>query len=136
MIWSKSFIQERERFDGADVMHLIRGRADRLNWRRLIDRFGPHWRVLLAHVVMFGYVYPGEKSRLPEWVLKELTRRLAGNENDPPEGTSVTRGTLLSRQQYLVDVQQWGYQDARNLPDNAMTEADIAFWTKCIEVDG
>ena len=24
MIWSKAFIQERERFDGADVLHLLR----------------------------------------------------------------------------------------------------------------
>ena len=28
MIWSKSFVQERERFDGADVLHLIRAQAD------------------------------------------------------------------------------------------------------------
>src|SRR6266576_3956673 len=37
MIWSKSFVQERERFDGADVMHLIHHFGEGLDWRRLID---------------------------------------------------------------------------------------------------
>ena len=44
MIWSKGFIMERERYDGADIAHLLRARADQLNWRRLLRRFRPHWR--------------------------------------------------------------------------------------------
>src|SRR5205814_1501759 len=76
MIWSKSFIQERERFDGADVLHLIRAGAARLDWKRLIRRFGPFTRVLLAHLVMFGLVYPGERRRIPARVMKELLGRL------------------------------------------------------------
>src|SRR5262245_55723586 len=47
MIWSKGFIMERERFDGADIMHLVRARADRMDWDRLLQRFGPHSRILL-----------------------------------------------------------------------------------------
>ena len=35
MIWSKAFVMERERFDGADVLHLIRARADDMDWERL-----------------------------------------------------------------------------------------------------
>jgi hypothetical protein len=42
MIWSKAFIMERERFDGADVMHLIHENANRLDWNRLLERFGQH----------------------------------------------------------------------------------------------
>ena len=52
---------ERERYDGADIAHLLRARADQLAWRRLLRRFGPHWRVLLGHLVLFGFVYPGER---------------------------------------------------------------------------
>jgi hypothetical protein len=40
ILWSKSFIQERERFDGADVAHLLLKRGERLNWDRLLARFG------------------------------------------------------------------------------------------------
>src|SRR5262249_17897335 len=34
MIWSKAFIMERERFDGADVLHLLHERASVLDWHR------------------------------------------------------------------------------------------------------
>ena len=64
-IWSKSFVMERERFDGADVAHIILALGDTLDWRRLIDRFGPHWRVLFAHLVLFGFIYPSVRSKVP-----------------------------------------------------------------------
>src|SRR5690349_2754541 len=48
MIWSKAFIMERERFDGADVAHILHARADQLDWERLLWRFDRHWRVLYA----------------------------------------------------------------------------------------
>src|SRR5918997_31387 len=40
MLWSKSFVMERERYDGADVNHLLRARAANLDWPRLLQRFG------------------------------------------------------------------------------------------------
>ncbi|HUP49720.1 MAG TPA: hypothetical protein VNA04_13120, partial [Thermoanaerobaculia bacterium] len=48
MIWSKGLIMERERFDGADVAHMIKNVGLELDWRRLLDRYGPHWRTLYA----------------------------------------------------------------------------------------
>src|SRR5262245_13393070 len=44
-IWQKAFILERDRCDSADVAHLLRFCAERLDWDRLLARFGPHWRV-------------------------------------------------------------------------------------------
>ena len=38
-LWSKAFVQDRERFDGADVAHLILGRGRQFDWRRLLRRF-------------------------------------------------------------------------------------------------
>ena len=35
-LWSKAFVMERERYDGADVAHIILAVGDRLDWRRLI----------------------------------------------------------------------------------------------------
>jgi len=67
MIWSKAFVQERERFDGADVLHLFYRFGPALDWERLLERFGPHWRVLFAHIVMFGFVYPGRRWTIPGW---------------------------------------------------------------------
>ena len=48
-IWSKSFIIERERYDGADVAHILRAQGPSLDWQRILRRFGDHWRVLLSH---------------------------------------------------------------------------------------
>lgn len=133
MIWSKAFVQERERFDGADVIHLIHGRAETLDWRRLLDRFGDNWRVLLSHLVLFGFVYPGERGRVPAWVVEELTRRLLTETATPEPDERLCRGTLLSREQYLVDTESRGYRDARLRPDGAMTPAQVARWTAAID---
>ena len=73
LMWSKAFIMERERFDGADVLHLMRAHAERLDWARLCRRFTGHEAVLLAHLTLFAYVYPSEAARLPTWVVPALT---------------------------------------------------------------
>jgi hypothetical protein len=132
-ILSKSFIMERERYDGADVAHLLHSAAEQLDWNGLMERFGPHWRVLLAHVTLFGYVYPGERHRIPAWVLEELMGRLATETSQPPASDPhVCAGTLLSREQYLHDVEQLGYVDGRLTPASTMTEQDVAVWTEAI----
>jgi hypothetical protein len=132
-IWSKALIMERERFDGADVAHLIRALGPQLDWSRLLRRFGPHWRVLLSHLVLFGFIYPGERWRIPAGVMRELTDRLTGEVDSRPHDDRLCYGTLLSREQYLPDVKTWGYRDARLTPTGSMTVDHIARWTDAIE---
>jgi len=136
MIWSKAFVMERERYDGNDVIHLLRARGPDLDWPRLVDRFGEHWRVLLAHLVLFGFVYPAERTRVPAVVMDDLLRRLAEETAQVPPPGRVCQGTLLSRAQYLVDIGVWGYRDARRAPDVRMNTQDIARWTRGIAEDG
>jgi len=138
MIWSKGFIMERERFDGADVAHILHARADALDWRRLLMRFGRHWRVLFSHLVLFGFIYPSERARIPAWVMHELARRLARETASVPvaDASPVCRGPLLSRAQYLIDVDGRGFRDARLTHESAMSEADVERWTDGIKVDG
>lgn len=131
IIWSKGFVQERERFDGADIAHLLRAVAHSLDWPRLLRRFGTHWRVLLGHLVNFGFVYPGERDRIPARVMDELTARLQEETRRAPEDEHVCRGTLVSREQYLIDINDWGYADAR-LAEAAMTPEEIKHWTDAI----
>jgi hypothetical protein len=136
MIWSKALIQERERFDGADVAHLLLACAQTMDWQRVLRRFGGNWRPLMAHLVLFGFIYPSERERLPGWVMQDLIRRLEGALSAAPPRERVCRGTLLSRQQYLPDVEQWSFLDARTLPDNPMSDDEIATWTAGIASDG
>lgn len=129
-IWSKAFIMERERYDGADVLHLLHQQATKLDWPRLMARFGGHWRVLLAHLTLFGFVYPQRVPAVPDWVMAELTRRLRREQRRTPPRMAVCRGALLSRTQFAVDVEEWGYRDGRLPPDGRMTRADIAHWER------
>jgi hypothetical protein len=133
MIWSKAFIMERERFDGADVAHVLRHCSGLLNWERLLRRFGAEWRVLLAHLVLFGFIYPGERALIPAAVLKDLAGRLLAELEVPTRNSKVCQGTLLSRGQYLVDIDEWGYEDARLEPRGAMSAEEIAVWTAAID---
>jgi hypothetical protein len=123
---------ERERYDGADVAHLLRARGDRLDWHRLLRRFGAHWRVLLSHLVLFGFVYPGERELVPTWLTDLLLERLQQETRQPPSRVRLCAGTLLSREQYLDDVEQQGYQDVRHTSASTMTPQDVAVWTEAI----
>ena len=128
-IWSKSFVMERERYDGADIAHLLRCCAPGMDWQRLLRRFDTHWRILLSHLILFGFVYPGERSLIPDWMMEELSRRLK-EDGGRAEGAGLCQGTLLSREQYLDDIERWGYNDARLQPTTgAMTPEDVARWT-------
>ena len=129
MIWQKAFVMERERFDGADVAHLLLVSGRQLDWRRLLRRFGERWRVLLAHLVLFGFVYPAARDRIPAWVTAQLLGRLEREVAAPPDGERVCQGTLLSRSQYLVDVERWGFADPRLGPDGPMSARDVERWT-------
>ncbi len=133
MIWSKGLIMERERYDGADVAHLFRHCSGLLDWERLQRRFGSHWRVLLSHLVLFGFIYPGERALIPSTVMKDLVNRLLADLDVPTRDSKVCQGTLLSRAQYLVDVDEWGYEDARLAPRGSMSDAQIEVWTAAID---
>src|SRR5678815_4113453 len=131
MIWSKAFILERERYDGADVAHLLRETGPSLDWPRLLMRFGDHWRVLLSHVILFGFIYPDKRQNIPAWVMEELIRRLSVSR--PNLQNDVCYGTLLSREQYLHDLDNLKYKDARGEPFGPMTPDQVRIWTDAIK---
>jgi hypothetical protein len=128
-LWSKAFVMERERFDGADVAHIILAHGEGLDWRRLIGRFGDHWRVLLAHLILYGFIYPSERSRVPPAVIEELTQRLATETQSLDAKDPVCYGTLLSWSQYLGDVLGGTFRDARIRPYGNLTPDEVARWT-------
>ena len=136
MIWSKAFVMERERYDGADIAHLILRQGDRLDWSRLLRRFGPDWRVLMSYLVMFGYVYPSERARVPQRVVNDLTQRLRDEAETPPPAEKVCGGTVVSRLQYLPDVNDWGFRDVRHDSRVHMSDSDIALWTRAALAQG
>lgn len=132
-LWSKCFVMERERFDGADVAHLLRACGQSFDWPRLLARFGDKWRVLLAHMVLFDFIYPGEKDKIPKRIWRELLGRTAAEAQGETPEDSRCQGTLVSRAQYLVDIEHWGYRDARLVEEGGnMTRQQIETWTDAI----
>jgi hypothetical protein len=126
MIWSKAFVMERERFDGADVVHILSAHGKTLDWPRLLRRFDSHWRVLFSHLVLFGFVYPSERSKVPDWLMIEFERRIRMEMTSSPPQERLCQGTLLSWSQYLASVEHGGYQDARHPPRGSLTREQIA----------
>lgn len=130
MIWSKAFIMERERYDGADVAHLLHAQAPRLNWDRLLRRFGAHLPVLASHIILFLYIYSDGDSKLPTGILDHVVG--AAHQSSARVTQEPTcLGTLLSREQFLPDLNN-GYRDGR-LAFGTMSAAEIEQWTAVID---
>ena len=132
LLWQKSFLMERERFDGADVMHILRARGPQLDWTRLSARYADRWMLLYTYLTLFAFVYPSDVERLPAGVLDDFAQRFASMRAEPST-ERVCQGTLTSRAQYLVDIGQYGYADARLAPRGGMTPEDAIFWTWAID---
>jgi hypothetical protein len=135
LIWHRLFINERHRHDMSDIVHLLLCEGDTLDWTRLLSRVGEHWPLLLAQLQMFSYVYPGYRSHVPAWVPEQLIERARADIGRDEEDADVTRGTLISRFSFAIDVREWGFVDprgemvrhARNQP--AIREiADATVW--------
>lgn len=111
LIWSKAFVQHRNKYDGADVAHMILKQHGQINWKRLLSYMDQYWEVLLIHVLNFRFIYPTERELVPRWLLDELLGRLHERDKLPVAQTRICRGRLFSRTDYLIDVTEWGFVD-------------------------
>jgi hypothetical protein len=107
---SKIFVSRRERFDGADVAHLILCCAERLDWERLEHLMRPHWEMLLWSLVFFAYVYPARVDLVPESVWEGLLERFQKRLKRPQKNEPF-RGTLIDPNMFAIDVSEWGERD-------------------------
>lgn len=134
LVWHRLFISERHRHDMSDIVHLILIHGDSLDWERLVARVGENWPLLLSQILMFNFVYPGYRSNVPKWVPEQLLARATsqiGEDEDKPE---YTRGPMISRFSFMIDVREWGFtsprdelvRQARQSPViKAIAEADV-----------
>ena len=130
MIWSKAFIQERERFDGADVLHLLRDVGPSLDWRRLIDSV----RTLggcCSPISSVRVRLPGPKVDRSDWVMDGSILRFSAERDDLAD--EVCNGTLLSREQYAYDLNALCYDDGRVEPRGRLTPHEVDIWTAAID---
>jgi hypothetical protein len=111
-VWSKIFVQDRYRYDGADVAHMILKRHEEIDWRRLLSHLELYWEVLLMALLNFRFIYPSERDLIPRWLLDELLERLHAQLDMPTPEMKVCRGRLFSPRDYLIDITEWGFSEA------------------------
>src|SRR5205085_9487373 len=107
LLASKLFVVRRERFDGADIAHIIYATTGRLDWSRILDLAGPHWEMLLWSLVLFRYVYPAQSHYVPLLVWTQLVNRLMLKLLNP-DPTARFRGSLVDENMFAIDVKEWG----------------------------
>ena len=111
LIFSKAFVQDRYKYDGADIAHLILVKRKNINWKRLLAYLDQYWEILLIHLLNFRFVYPSEREIIPRWLLDELINRLNAQIDLPTSKAKVSRGRMLSPHDYEIDIRQWGFTD-------------------------
>jgi hypothetical protein len=111
LIWSKVFIQDRYKYDGSDIAHLILTHSADIDWKRLLSYMEQYWEVLFLQVLNFRFIYPSERNAIPQWLLDELTQRLERQKDLPLPEKKVCRGRLFSRSDYVHDIHALGFAD-------------------------
>ncbi len=110
LFWCKVYVQNRERFDGADVNHLILKKGSSMNWKRILSRLDQHWHLLLSQILMFQFCYPADYAEaIPRWLFDELMRRAHEQYDVPSSVAKICRGPVIDQTQYGVDIKEWGY---------------------------
>jgi hypothetical protein len=111
LIWAKIYVQNRERFDGADVNHLILKTGSKLDWKRLKIRLEQHWHLLLAQIIIFQFVYPSDYQEIiPRWLFEDLMARAHEQYEIPSPVEKVCRGPIIDQTQYSIDIKEWNYK--------------------------
>jgi len=110
LLASKLFVIRRERFDGADVAHVIYGTGGELEWERILELVGEHWEVLLWALVLFRYVYPAQTTYVPSWLWKDLLSRYSQLVAHP-DPKAPFRGSLVDDNMFAIDLREWGLED-------------------------
>jgi hypothetical protein len=111
IILSKAWVAGRERYDGADICHLIRACGRGFDWDDLVARFGDHFMLLLQYLILYRFVYPDARDTVPASLIQDLAARV-GTAAEIADGLSF-RGPLVDRYAYLHDLRHEGMADPR-----------------------
>jgi hypothetical protein len=111
LLWAKIYVQNRERYDGADVNHIMLKTGKNLDWKRLLSHMEQHWHLLLAQLIQFQFVYPSDFHEIiPKWLFDDLMARAHDQYELPPPKERVCRGPVIDQTQYSTDIKEWNYK--------------------------
>jgi hypothetical protein len=110
LLWCKVYVQNRERYDGADVNHIILRYGRKLDWNRIWSRLEQHWHLLLAQFLIFQFVYPTERDIIPKWLFDTLLENAKEQYELPVPVEKVCLGPIIDQTQYRTDITDWEYK--------------------------
>jgi Nucleotidyl transferase of unknown function (DUF2204) len=107
LLASKLFVARRERFDGADIAHIVYGTRGQLDWQRVLHLAAENWEILFWALVLFRYAYPAQTEFVPRDVWHDLIRRF-NHAVVNPNPAARFRGSLIDHKMFAIDVNEWG----------------------------
>jgi hypothetical protein len=110
LLLSKLFVTRRERFDGADLAHIVYATRGKLDWDRILKLVGEHWEILLSSLLLFRYVYPSHSDYVPATLWQDLIQRLSKAVADP-DLQQPFRGSLIDDCMFAIDLKDWGLEN-------------------------
>lgn len=113
LIASKIFVTRRERFDGADIAHIIYRTRGNLDWSRILELAGEHWEMVLWDLILFRYIYPSHSNYVPARVWRDLLSRYS-RLIESPDPKAPFRGSLVDEQIFAIDMNDWGLEDVQS----------------------
>lgn len=100
LIRVKLYVLQRERCDWVDVLNVLAGAVERIDWRWLVDRMGRDLPLLHAALAVFNWMSPGRARALPAWLRKQLA--LPRIEHDDPAATEERRVRLFDSRPWFA----------------------------------
>jgi predicted nucleotidyltransferase len=107
LVASKLFVAKRERFDGADIAHVIYGTYKAFDWNRELELVGENWEILFWSLVLFRYVYPAHTHYVPAEVWRELLGKFQ-KAVATRDSKARFRGSLVDENMFAIDLNEWG----------------------------
>ena len=119
LIASKIFVAFRERFDGADIAHIVYAAGNSMDWSRMLALVGEHWQMLFWSLMLFHYVYPASNA-VPMLIWDELLAKFQADIKNP-DINAAFRGSLIDENMFAIDIHEW---NLRNLLEEYRERAE------------
>jgi predicted nucleotidyltransferase len=113
LLASKLFVTRRERFDGADIAHIIYRTKGKLQWERILELARENWELLLWSLMLFRYVYPAHSDFVPASLWQDLLSRYM-HLVQHPNPKAPFRGSLVDENIFAIDLKEWGLENLQS----------------------
>lgn len=72
LVRAKLYVMQRERCDWVDVLNILAGACERIDWLWLVQRMGVDLPLLHSALAIFNWMCPGRAAVLPVWLREQF----------------------------------------------------------------